>query len=91
MSNQVFRLSDLPDPLAEQQRMRQLSVFNWGTFSGLHRMPVAHEGMLLLGPSGAGKSTLLDAISALTVAPRTVRFNAAADESARKDHDRSLM
>jgi uncharacterized protein YPO0396 len=87
----VVRLSDLPDPLLEQFRMRRLSVLNWGTFSGLHRMPIAHDGMLLLGPSGAGKSTLLDAISALTVPPRAVRFNAAADESSRKDHDRNLM
>lgn len=88
---EVFRLSDLPDPMLEQFRMRQLSVLNWGTFSGLHRMQVAAEGMLLLGPSGAGKSTLLDAISALIVPPRYVRFNAAADESSRKDHDRNLM
>ena len=87
----VVRFSDLPDPLLEQFRMRRLSVLNWGTFSGLHRMPIAHDGMLLLGPSGAGKSTLLDAISALTVPPRAVRFNAAADESSRKDHDRNLM
>lgn len=88
---EVVRLSDLPDPLLEQFRMRRLTVLNWGTFSGLHRMPIAHDGMLLLGPSGAGKSTLLDAISALIVPPRAVRFNAAADESSRKDHDRNLM
>ena len=93
MSNDtnVLRLSDVPDPMLAQFRMRRLSVFNWGTFSGLHRMPVAHEGMLLLGPSGAGKSTLLDAISALTAPPALVHFNAAADESSRKDRDRDPM
>lgn len=90
-SAEVFHLSDLPDPRDEQFRMRQLSVLNWGTFTGLHRMPVSPEGTLIIGPSGAGKSTLLDAISALTVSPRTVRFNAAADESGKRDPDRTLM
>ncbi|WP_115511032.1 ATP-binding protein [Xanthomonas arboricola] len=90
-SAEVFHLSDLPDPQDEQFRMRQLSVLNWGTFTGLHRMPVSPEGTLIIGPSGAGKSTLLDAISALTVSPRTVRFNAAADESGKRDPDRTLM
>lgn len=90
-SAEVFRLSDLPDPRDEQFRMRLLSVLNWGTFTGLHRMPVSPEGTLIIGPSGAGKSTLLDAISALTVSPRTVRFNAAADESGKRDPDRTLM
>ncbi|MBN7136386.1 hypothetical protein A7A76_16745 [Lysobacter enzymogenes] len=88
---QVFQLSDLPDPKEHQFRMRRLSVVNWGTFSGLHRMPISSDGTLLLGPSGAGKSTLLDAISALTVPPRAMRFNAAADEGSRKDPDRNLM
>lgn len=88
---EVYRFSDLPDPRDEQFRLRQLSVLNWGTFTGLHRMPVSPEGTLIIGPSGAGKSTLLDAISALTVSPRTVRFNAAADESGKRDPDRTLM
>jgi uncharacterized protein YPO0396 len=88
---QTLLLGDLPDPSLGQFRMRQLSVWNWGTFSKLHKVTIPEDGMLLLGPSGAGKSTLLDAISAMIVPPALLRLNAAADESTRGDRDRSLM
>jgi uncharacterized protein YPO0396 len=45
----------------DQFRMTCLQVFNWGTFSGLHEIPISERGFLIVGPSGAGKSTLLDA------------------------------
>lgn len=82
---------DLPSPVDEQFRMRQLTVWNWGTFSKLHTVRIADDGMLLLGPSGAGKSTLLDAISAMIVPPQLVHFNAAAEEGDRRGRDRNLM
>jgi uncharacterized protein YPO0396 len=88
---QTLLLGDLPDPKLGQFRMRQLSVWNWGTFSKLHKVTIPENGTLLLGPSGAGKSTLLDAISAMIVPPVLLRLNAAADESTRGDRDRSLM
>lgn len=88
---QTLLLGDLPDPKLSQFRMSELSVWNWGTFSKLHRVSIPESGMLLLGPSGAGKSTLLDAISAMLVPPVLLRLNAAADESTRGDRDRSLM
>ncbi len=88
---QTLLLGDLPDPKLGQFRMRQLSVWNWGTFSKLHKVTIPEDGTLLLGPSGAGKSTLLDAISAMIVPPVLLRLNAAADESTRGDRDRSLM
>ncbi|WHZ18775.1 MAG: SMC-like chromosome segregation protein [Rhodanobacteraceae bacterium] len=84
-------VSDLPTPRDEQFRMRRLQVFNWGTFSGLHDIPVAERGFLFVGRSGSGKSTLLDAMSALLVPPALVDFNAAAREAERAGRDRSLL
>ncbi len=84
-------LSDLPTPREEQFRMCRLQVFNWGTFSGLHVVPIAARGFLFVGRSGSGKTTLLDAMSALLVPPALVDFNAAAREAERSGRDRSLV
>ncbi|MDR1277049.1 MAG: ATP-binding protein [Candidatus Accumulibacter sp.] len=75
----------------EQFRMSRLQVFNWGTFSGLHDIPIGERGFLFVGRSGTGKSTLLDAFSALLVPPRWIDFNAAAREADRSGRDRSLV
>lgn len=83
--------AELPSAVDEQFRMRQLSIYNWGTFSRLHTMRIAEDGSLILGPSGAGKSTLLDAISAMIVPPRKLHFNAAAEEGERGRRDRTLV
>lgn len=74
----------------DQFRMARLQVFNWGTFSDLHEIPVSERGFLIVGRSGAGKSTLLDAFSALLVPPRWTDFNAAAREADRAGRDRNL-
>ncbi len=71
--------------------MARLQVYNWGTFSGLHDIPIAEQGFLFVGRSGAGKSTLLDAIAALLVPPRWVDFNAAAREAEKTGRDRNLV
>jgi uncharacterized protein YPO0396 len=81
----------LPMFAHEQFRMSRLQVYNWGTFSGIHEMPIAHRGFLFVGPSGSGKSTLLDAFSALLVPPRWIDFNAAARETERSGRDRGFM
>ncbi len=75
----------------EQFRMARLQVYNWGTFSDLHDIPVSERGFLIVGRSGAGKSTLLDAFSALLVPPRWIDFNAAAREADRTGRDRNLV
>jgi len=75
----------------EQFRMRKLQVFNWGTFSGVHDIPISERGFLFVGPSGSGKSTLLDAFSALLVPPRWIDFNAAARETERSGRDRGFV
>jgi uncharacterized protein YPO0396 len=76
---------------ADQFRMRRLQVHNWGTFSGLHDIPIAERGFLVVGPSGAGKTTLLDAFSTLLTPPRWTDFNAAAREADRSGRDRNLV
>ena len=60
-----------------------VQTFNWGTFSGVHRFPIAPRGHLFVGPSGAGKSTALDAHAALTTPPLWLNFNVAAREAER--------
>lgn len=75
----------------EQFRMSRIQVYNWGTFSGLHDIPIAEQGFLFVGRSGAGKSTLLDAITALLVPPRWADFNAAAREAEKTGRDRNLV
>lgn len=83
--------ADMPTLRDEQFRMRRLQVLNWGTFSGLHDVPIAERGFLFVGRSGSGKSSLLDAMSALLVPPAWVDFNAAAREAERSGRDRSLL
>lgn len=86
MSSAATSLSPHP----EQFRMRRLQVLNWGTFNGLHDIPIAEQGYLLVGKSGSGKSTLLDALSALLIPPRWRDFNAAA-ETERTGRDRNWV
>jgi uncharacterized protein YPO0396 len=75
----------------EQFRMSRLQVFNWGTFSGIHDIPIPPKGFLFVGGSGTGKTTLLDALSALLIPPRWIDFNAAARDSERKGRDRNVV
>jgi len=75
----------------EQFRMSRLQVFNWGTFSGLHEVPISPKGFLFVGGSGTGKTTLLDAFSALLIPPRWIDFNAAARDAERKGRDRNIV
>lgn len=75
----------------DQFRMEKLQIYNWGTFSGLHEIPISRKGFLFVGRSGAGKSTLLDAISALLIPPKWLDFNAAARETERTGRDRNLV
>lgn len=78
-------------PGSEQMRLREMQLFNWGTFSNFLRIRVAEAGYLVVGPSGSGKSTILDAHASLTTPPRWVDFNVAAREAERKGKDRSLL
>ena len=76
---------------ASQHRLARIQVYNWGTFSGHHDLTVPRGGLLLTGPSGSGKSSLLDALSAVLVPAKNLRFNAAAQDSSTADRSRSVL
>lgn len=74
-----------------QWRLAQIELVNWGTFSGHVTIDVARAGHLFTGASGSGKSSLLDAIAAVLTPDKWLRLNAAAQEGAPRQSDRSLM
>lgn len=73
----------------DQWRISRLQVFNWGTFSNIHDIPVSEKGFLFVGASGSGKSTLLDAM--ITLLFPNPAYNAAAREGEQRRGDRSLL
>lgn len=70
-------------------RLNELSVYNWGSFHGLHSAKIDPEGTLITGDNGSGKSTLVDALMALLLPAGKATFNVAAAQGDRSD--RSLM
>lgn len=74
-----------------QWRLAQIELVNWGTFAGHLAVDVARAGHLFTGASGSGKSSLLDAIAAVVTPDRWLRLNAAAQDGASRQSDRTLM
>lgn len=72
-----------------QIRLAELSVFNWGSFHGLHTASIDSGGTLVTGDNGAGKSTFIDALMALLLPAGKATFNVAAAQGDRSD--RSLL
>jgi len=72
-----------------QIRLAELSVFNWGSFHGLHTAKIDPDGTLITGDNGAGKSTLIDGLMALLLPSSKASFNIAAAQGDRAD--RTLM
>jgi uncharacterized protein YPO0396 len=72
-----------------QIRLAELSVYNWGSFNGLHTASIDPKGTLVTGGNGAGKSTLIDGLMALLLPPGKATFNVAAAQNDRSD--RSLL
>lgn len=66
-------------------RLAELTVFNWGTFSGMHTGRIDENGTLVTGETGAGKSTFIDAHQLLMMQPGRTRFNAAAAGDDKRD------
>ncbi|WP_105034497.1 ATP-binding protein [Cryobacterium aureum] len=92
---------DTPDSLAQatttgpihvgQWRLARVELLNWGTFDGFHPIDIARKGHLFTGASGSGKSSLLDAIGTVLTPDKWLRFNAAAQDAASRNDDRSLI
>lgn len=70
-------------------RLSEISIYNWGTFNGLHTGAIDPGGTLISGHTGAGKSTFADALQPLLLRPMDAQFNTAASRSQGKD--RSLL
>ncbi len=67
--------------------LRELEVFNWGPFSGMHHVEVDPRGTAIIGPTGSGKTTLIDALMTLLVP--NPRYNLASTGG--HESDRTLL
>ncbi len=72
-----------------QIRLSELSVYNWGSFHGLHSARIDPQGTLVTGDNGSGKSTFIDALMALLLPAGKASFNVAAAQGDKAD--RSLL
>ncbi|MCO6413241.1 MAG: hypothetical protein J5I92_10890 [Thiogranum sp.] len=84
---QVMTMADLFP--TGQILLSELSVYNWGSFNGLHTARIDPQGTLVTGDNGAGKSTLIDGLMALMLPAGRAMFNVAAAQGDRSD--RSLI
>lgn len=75
--------------LDNQFRIELVQILNWGSYAGLHEMPVGHHGTAILGPTGMGKSTVLDAMSSV-IMPNPQEFNRAARDDGGKKAERTV-
>ena len=83
VSEAVFQQDSLPE--VGQIRLTELSVFNWGSFNGLHSAAIDPMGTLITGDNGSGKSTLIDGLMALLLPAGKATFNVAAAQGDRAD------
>lgn len=72
-----------------QIRLAELSVYNWGSFHGLHNAKFDPQGTLITGDNGSGKSTFIDGLMALILPTGKAAFNMAAAQG--DTTDRSLV
>ncbi len=68
-----------------QIRLAELSVFNWGSFNGLHTAAIDSHGTLVTGDNGSGKSTFIDGLMVLLLPAGRATFNVAAAQGDRSD------
>jgi uncharacterized protein YPO0396 len=74
---------------AEQYRIEQVQILNWGGYSGLQVMRAGRTSTAILGPSGRGKSTLLDAMASV-IMPNPQEFNQAARDDKGRKRERTV-
>ena len=73
---------------AEQYRIEQVQILNWGGYAGLQVMQAGRTSTAILGPSGRGKSTLLDAMASV-IMPNPQEFNQAARDDKGRRRERT--
>lgn len=88
LHNEQFSLFE-NNTVIDQIKLSKLSVFNWGSFNGLHSIDISPNGTLITGENGAGKSTIIDALMILLRPAGKADFNMAAAQGDRSD--RSLV
>ncbi len=71
----------------DQIKLGTLSVFNWGSFQGLHTIGINGDGTLITGENGAGKSTIIDGLMALLRPANNAGFNMAAAQGDKSDRN----
>ena len=74
---------------AEQYRIEQVQVLNWGGYAGLQVMQAGRASTAILGPSGRGKSTLLDGLASV-IMPNPQEFNQAARDDRGRKRERTV-
>jgi uncharacterized protein YPO0396 len=74
---------------AEQYRITQVQVLNWGGYNGLQVMRGGRTSTAILGPTGRGKSTLLDAMASV-IMPNPQEFNQAARDDKGLKRERTV-
>jgi uncharacterized protein YPO0396 len=74
---------------AEQYRIEQVQILNWGSYAGLQVMRAGRTSTAILGPSGRGKSTLLDAMASV-IMPNPQEFNQAARDDKGRKRERTV-
>jgi len=62
-----------------------MELYNWGSYTGLHRAPIDPAGTSLIGTTGSGKTTLIDAFMTLICA--NPRYNLASTGGVESDRD----
>ena len=73
----------------DQVKLSKVTVYNWGSFNGLHTLNIDPEGTLITGENGSGKSTIIDALMTLLRPASRVSYNLAAAQE--KKNDRNLV
>ncbi|MBN2655945.1 MAG: hypothetical protein JXR86_02720 [Spirochaetales bacterium] len=77
MSDGLFEFFD--DDTTAGFRLKQVELYNWGTFDGkVVRYALEGRNGLLTGDIGSGKSTIVDAVTTLLVPAHRVSYNKAA-------------
>lgn len=71
--------------VVDQVKLKEISVYNWGSFNGLHTIHIDPDGTLITGENGSGKSTIIDALMTLLRPAGKVDYNLAAAQDKKKD------